>query len=290
VSSTETQLRLFADPKPLLERFGADFFRVVPPSPGVYLMGGEADRVLYIGKAKNLRQRLSSYKYARNSRKLARLTANVRTITWEICDDPLAASLRENELLRLHKPKFNVVNTRSEHYPFIAVRTGEKSVPFWLTKSRDPSPEVCHFGAFKGLPLVRSAFSALLRLVWRAEHSEQSIYDMPARLLSNPLTGTVSDRWKDPFIAFLGGQSETLIELLAAASRPGNRFEEAFHAHDMEILREFFTRGPRRNADLRQIFGLYGESIAQRELDDLIVLREQYAEQPVTFAASAASI
>jgi hypothetical protein len=44
------------------------------------------------------------------------------------------------------------------------------------------------------------------------------------------------------------------------------------------LLREFFARGPQRNAELRQVFCLYGPCIAQGELDDLIVLREQYAE------------
>jgi len=278
VPSTETQLRLFADSKPLLERFGAEFFRAVPRSPGVYLMAGEAERVLYIGKAKNLRQRLSSYKYARNSRKLARLTANVRTITWEICDDPLAASLRENELLRIHKPRFNVVNTRSEHYPFIGLKPGAESLGLWLTKSPEVLPGVCHFGAFKGLPLVRSAFSALLRLLWRAEHPGHSIYDIPLRQLGSPTTATINHKWETPLVEFLGGQSEALIELLAAVSPADNGFAEAFHLHDVELLREFFARGPRRNADLRQVFCLYGQFIAQRELDDLIVLREQYAE------------
>jgi predicted GIY-YIG superfamily endonuclease len=278
VPSTETQLRLFADARPLLERFGAEFFRALPRRPGVYLMAGEADRVLYIGKAKNLRQRLSSYKYARGSRKLARLTASVRTISWEICDDPLAASLRENELLRIHKPKFNVVNTRSEHYPFIALRTGVKSVPIWLTRSPGTLPGVCHFGAFKGLPLVRSAFSALLRLLWRAEHPERSIYDLPLRLLGNPTTAAVSRSWEALLLEFLSGQNEGLIEQLGRTFRREGRFEEAFYMHDVELLREFFARGPQRNAHLRQVFCLYGPCIAQSELDDLIVLREQYAE------------
>jgi excinuclease UvrABC nuclease subunit len=278
VPTTDTQLRLFAEARPLLERFGAEFFRAVPRRPGVYLMAGDADRVLYIGKAKNLRQRLSSYKYTRGSRKLVRLTASVRTISWEICDDALAASLRENELLRLHKPKFNVINTRSEHYPFIGLRPGGKRVPIWLTRSPEALPGVCHFGAFKGLPLVRSAFSALLRLLWRAEHPGQSIYDLPLRLLGNVTSATVSDRWEASLEEFLSGRSEALIEQFALAERPANRFAEAFYLHDIDLLREFFARGPQRNAQLRNTFGLCDACIAQRELDDLLVLREQYTK------------
>jgi hypothetical protein len=58
------QLRLFPAAKPLFERFGSDFFKRVPRRPGVYLMSGEQHRLLYIGKASNLRQRLNSCKNA----------------------------------------------------------------------------------------------------------------------------------------------------------------------------------------------------------------------------------
>jgi predicted GIY-YIG superfamily endonuclease len=277
----ETQLRLFADARPLLERFGAEFFRTLPKRPGVYLMAGEADRVLYIGKAKNLRQRLSSYKYARASRKVARLTARVRTITWEICDDALAASLRENELLRLHKPTFNVLNTRSEHYPFIGIRATAESVTLWLTKSPEALRGVRHFGAFKGLPLVRAAFSALLRLLWRAEHPTQSIYDLPLRLLGNVTNGAVTAAWEAFLVEFLSGRSESLTAQIRVAYQPGNHFDEAFQTHDIELLREFFARGPERNSQLRNTFCLHDRCIAQGELDDLLVLREQYTK-PIT--------
>jgi excinuclease UvrABC nuclease subunit len=60
------QLWLFPPPKPLVERFGEDFFRALPPVPGVYLMCGATEGVLYVGKAKNLRKRLSSYRVARH--------------------------------------------------------------------------------------------------------------------------------------------------------------------------------------------------------------------------------
>src|SRR3954464_5704812 len=106
---TEQQLHLFAAPRPLLERLGADFFSSVPSEPGVYVMTGADQRVLYIGQSGNLRARLGSYKNAkpdRAPRKVIRLIHQVRAITWEKCETPQAARLRENELLRLHRPRF----------------------------------------------------------------------------------------------------------------------------------------------------------------------------------------
>jgi hypothetical protein len=278
----EAQLRLFPEPRPLLERFGADFFRTVPARPGVYLMTGEKDRVLYIGKARNLRQRLSSYKYPRSSRKLMRLACRVRSIVWEICDDGPAASMRENELLRLHKPTFNVLNTRAEHYPFVGLRVVEDGLILRLTKSSRLFPGEQLFGAFKGLPLARSAFGALVRLLWRVEHPDLSLLQMPLTLINSrtPEMWRMRGRALEPggFPEFLSGRSDVLLaQLEASLAARGSHFEEVFHLRDMELLREFFARGPRRNAQLRDVFRLPGECISQSELDDLLVLREQYA-------------
>lgn len=282
----EAQLRLFPDPKPLLERLGAEFFRSVPTRPGIYIMTGEQDRVLYIGKARNLRQRLCSYKYPRSSRKLTRLACRVRAITWELCDDACAAGMRENELLRVHKPTFNVLNTRAEHYPFIGLGARDGDLSFRLTKCSQPLSGEQLFGAFKSLPLVRCASAALCRLLWRAEHPASSLLELPSTLLN----GKMTERWKissartDTWYMFLGeflcGRSDRLIAQLNAAVPAGSsHFEQTFHAQDIAWLQEFFTRGPQRHAHLRQLFYLPDESghIAQSELDDLLVLREQYA-------------
>src|ERR1700733_9857906 len=97
---SEQQLHLFPGAKPLLSRFGAEFFRAVPPRPGIYIMGGEAERILYIGQSKNLRHRLGSYKNAqldRAPRKVIRLVHAVRTIVWQECESAKAARLKENQ-------------------------------------------------------------------------------------------------------------------------------------------------------------------------------------------------
>jgi excinuclease ABC subunit C len=62
------QLWLFEPPKPLVERFGKEFFRGLPERPGVYLMCGASEGVLYVGKARNLRKRLSAYRVANPER------------------------------------------------------------------------------------------------------------------------------------------------------------------------------------------------------------------------------
>lgn len=280
----ESQLVLFPEPRPFLQRFGADFFRALPRRPGVYLMTDGSDRVLYIGKTRNLRQRLSSYKYPGPSRKLWRLAGRVRSITWELCDDGFAASLRENELLRLHKPAFNTMNTRAEHYPFIGLLTfHDESMALRFTKMPRPSPGEQLFGAFKGLPLARAAFAALLRCLWRLEHPGLSLLELPSWLISSApqtfrVSASLARRCRESLARFLSGDSDALLASLDSLLpyRAGH-FEQAFHAQDVKTLAEFFARGPQRNSILRAIFDLPEPGIPQADLDDLLVLRDQYA-------------
>jgi predicted GIY-YIG superfamily endonuclease len=104
------QLLLIPDPRPLEERLGEGFFHDVPKRAGVYLMREAADKVLYVGKAKNLRQRLQSYRIAnpdRMPRRHLRMLRQVARIEFEFCPGESAALERESELLRSLKPRFN---------------------------------------------------------------------------------------------------------------------------------------------------------------------------------------
>src|SRR5436305_1880225 len=107
---TERQLRLFPHSKPLLNRFGSEFFLAAPKSPGVYVMTSSTGEILYVGQSKNLRARLGTYRNANPEhlpRRIVRLVHLVASITWEKCENAPLARVRENELLRLHRPRFN---------------------------------------------------------------------------------------------------------------------------------------------------------------------------------------
>jgi excinuclease UvrABC nuclease subunit len=104
------QLWMFEPPKPLLERFGEEFFHALPTKPGVYLLCGDSEGVLYVGKARNLRKRLSSYRVAnpeRLPRRIIRLLFRVRRIEFDVCASEAAATAREAALICVLQPRFN---------------------------------------------------------------------------------------------------------------------------------------------------------------------------------------
>ncbi len=285
------QLRLFPGAKPLVERLGNEFFKKAPSKPGVYLMSGENDRLLYVGKAGNLRQRLNSYKNAqpdRAPRKVIRLVHEVRTITWEVCDSPAAALLRENQLLRLHKPKFNVVNTRPEHYRFLGLVARGPALRLRLTREAAGAERERLFGSFKGLGRLRAACAALFRLIWIADHRPESVYDLPLALLrigpDDSFTVTLDESaaaaWLGPLQNFLDGSDNTFPALLEAKLSggldPGGSVAVLVR-EDLEALRVFSRFGPERNRGLRQRCGLDSPLIGQNELDDLLVLARESA-------------
>ena len=280
------QLRLFPAPKPLVERLGVDFFRRVPDAPGVYLMSDGCGVLLYIGKAKSLRARLNSYRHVqpeRASRKVVRLIHAVRSVVWEICACPNSALLRENELLRLHKPKFNVMNTRPEHYSFIGVRESVDEIHLRLTKQPEPLPGETLHGAFKSLGRVRAGFAALLRLLWATENLPVSVYDFPMPLVAErcpddfivPMLRSDAGHVADLLRGLLDGRDDALIQQFASVATRANdtalclqRFLEA----DVATLKLFHQFGPARNRSLRDVFVYENTVIRQDELDDLLVL------------------
>src|ERR1700683_3223656 len=96
MSHIQAQSLLFPDPRPLVERLGRDFFRQLPERPGVYLMRDAADALLYVGKAKNLRQRLGHYRVAnpdRMPRRHLRMLRAVERIEIQECDNESSALL-----------------------------------------------------------------------------------------------------------------------------------------------------------------------------------------------------
>ena len=100
--------------------------RTMPPNPGVYLMKDDAGKVLYVGKATSLARRVRDY-FGPNAKLHAMtpgLMPHVRDVDYIITDNEVEALILENNLVKRHKPRYNVKLKDDKRYPYLKV-TGE---------------------------------------------------------------------------------------------------------------------------------------------------------------------
>ena len=173
------QLLLLPDARPLDERLGRSFFREAPRRPGVYLMKDAAGRVLYVGKAKNLKQRLNNYRVANPDRMPARhlrMVREVSRIEFQFCANETAALEREARLLRALKPKFNRAGVWPGTSRFIQWRSVQQVLE--MTVAETPENGWRRFG-----PLCGGAsylHQSLTRLLWLAANPGRAVTELPA--------------------------------------------------------------------------------------------------------------
>jgi predicted GIY-YIG superfamily endonuclease len=222
-----SQTLLFPDPRPLVERLGPEFFRELTERPGVYLMQDAAGLVLYVGKAKNLRQRLGHYRVAnpdRMGRRHLRLLRQVARIEVQECADEIVALAREAELLRALKPKFNRAGVWTATPRFLVWRWAGRKLE--LAISERPAIGWQVFGPFgSGAVFLRAA---LARLLWYALNPASGSTAMPQGWLRGRLgaiaaleanqsevdlvIGKLFEGDTDGFVAWIGEQTKSLLK------------------------------------------------------------------------------
>lgn len=124
---------------------------VMPKLPGVYLWKNDRGEIIYVGKAKNLFNRTHSYFSGVKDSKTTLLVKNIADVEYRITPSVNDALLLENNLIKKHKPKYNILLKDSSSYPYIVV-TDEKNPRILYTN---------HYGKIKGTyygPLADSAF------------------------------------------------------------------------------------------------------------------------------------
>src|SRR5687767_1187215 len=101
--------------------------RRLPTSPGVYLMKSAGGRVLYVGKADSLRSRVRSYFAARGPEdaRIARMVTEIASVEYIVTDTVSEAYLLESNLIKEHRPRFNIRLRDDKSYPFVKITLGE---------------------------------------------------------------------------------------------------------------------------------------------------------------------
>lgn len=239
------QLCFFKFPRPLLERFGKDFFRSVPEEPGVYIFRGENSRPLYVGHSRDLRSRLSYYKNAqpeREPKRIVRLVHQVRTIDLECCGTVESAQVRELALIRQLRPRYNVANTLSPTFSFFGFRSVADGFALRLSMSeaRFDGEEVV--GGFKNRGLCARSFIAFARTITAAERSIDSVYGFPARLNSRAREWQIGSVWRPRIESFVRAENPDFLQnSMALAEAAKDPFIRQVFEADLLALGEFYS-------------------------------------------------
>jgi excinuclease ABC C subunit len=99
----------------------------LPDKPGVYFFKSRSSETLYIGKAKSLRKRVSSYTHRsyRHSKRTRQLVRRIRAVDFTICGSELEALLLESRLIKEHLPEYNIAQRKLRNYPFVKITVNE---------------------------------------------------------------------------------------------------------------------------------------------------------------------
>lgn len=136
----------------------------IPDSPGSYQFLDAAGRVIYVGKASSLRQRLSSYFQApsRLHPRTRQMVETAESVEWTTVRNEVEALMLEYSLIKQHRPRFNVRLRDDKSYPFLAVTTDEEWPRAMVTRGRR-RPGVRYFGPYAHAYAIRDTLDLLLR-------------------------------------------------------------------------------------------------------------------------------
>lgn len=239
-----TQLRLLPAPRPLEERLGADWFRSLPDRPGIYRFLDATGNVLYIGKARSLRQRLDSYRRTQNQiPRIVRLIHAADRIVWEETPDEASALAGEAESIRREQPRFN--------------RAGKWAAPpLWLRLEFEPALARLEWAESEAAgwsgPLPRSTRPGarmIAPLLWLAANPEAQAHEVPHQwhhlpMSAFPLPLPVQPLWKTWLRSWLEVGDTALLWELASTLEP------RLHGFTTGFIRESWQRlmpTPRRS-------------------------------------------
>jgi excinuclease ABC subunit C len=198
----------------------------IPTEPGCYLWRDRADRVIYVGKAKSLRARLSSYfqAWAGIATRTRGMLEAARSVEWIVCANEVEALHLEYNLIKRHRPRYNIRYTDDKSYPYLAL-TVQEDIPRAMVRRNPRKDGTRYFGPYAHAYAIRETLDLLLR-VYPVRTCSQGVFDRCRRanqpcLLHHigrcaaPCVDKVSPQQHrelvDGLISFLEGDTQTTL-------------------------------------------------------------------------------
>src|SRR6201994_306813 len=194
--------------------------RALPDQPGVYLFRDSKGRVIYVGKAKSVRKRVSSHfskAQVPSSPGHAEMVASVESVECVVVASEAEALLAEQSFIKQYRPRFNIRLRDDKSYPFIAISLDEDYPRVYFTRERH-RPGRAYFGPYSNAKRVRATLDLLGKVfLFRScegtepgRHSGSPCLDYYIKRCGAPCVGYVSkEQYRegiDGVMAFLGGR------------------------------------------------------------------------------------
>ena len=203
--------------------------KLLPDEPGVYLMKNKNDKIIYVGKAISLKNRVRQYFQSskNHSSKVRSMVENIASFEYIITDSELEALILECNLIKQYRPKYNVLLRDDKTYPYIKVTVNE-DYPRVMKVRRVLKDNAKYFGPYTNVGAVNDT----LEIIHNIYPIRNCNIDIPKAIKNNarpclnyhikkcigPCTGHVSqkeyNKMIDEILLFLSGKEETLINLL----------------------------------------------------------------------------
>lgn len=200
----------------------------LPDCPGVYQMKDKSGTIIYIGKAKVLKNRVRQYFHssANHNAKTRLMVSHIADLDYIICDSEMEALVLESNLIKEYKPKYNILLKDDKHYPYIKLTLNEE-YPRVLYVRRIENDGAKYFGPYPAGFSVKETLD-LLKNIFKIAHCKKifprdigkerpCIYHSMGRCMA-PCTGKVSsEAYKKLFkdiASFLAGKDNEVIESL----------------------------------------------------------------------------
>ena len=185
--------------------------RTLPDQPGVYLFYGGDGELLYVGKARSIRKRISSHFSGGETR----LTSRVDRIDTMVTANEAEALLAEQSFIKRHRPRFNIRLRDDKSYPYVAVSLDEDYPRVYFTREKHRSHRA-YFGPFSSAKRVRETLDLLGKL-FQFRTCEGS---SPAAAPAAPASTTTSSAAERPASATSARRSTATTSTRSSTSSP----------------------------------------------------------------------
>ena len=223
------------------EQMIKDKLSLLPAVPGCYLMKNEAGKVIYVGKAKKLKNRVTSYFTGAHNYKTTKLVSEIYDFDYIVTDSEKEALLLEINLIKDYSPQYNIMFMDNTYYPYIQL-TKEKHPRLCIVRSASDKKHK-YFGPFPDATAARETFKLLNRLypLRKCNHipTKPCLYASLQQCLApciSPVDPTQYQTISNQIMKFIQGDTKDILQQLETKmwkASEQNQFELAKEYRDL---------------------------------------------------------